>query len=311
MQMNLRSLSVAMLGATVLSGAGAALAAAVPASVEITSITPVQTYNVGETATDQAYVLVTGVAAGKSVTGRFPQTGAWTAAPKQPPVDPKKPVELWKGSLDDGQFALVTVTLMQGKGDDAAKIKDFTGKLEAANKSIADLGKPTLGSADDLKKLAAEKVKADRAVISKIKDTFSREKNTDHYGAQFSVILWNNKGKVVKRLDPVGLTFGEHNGLDVKIYTKLKNSRNNVISKNEKGQWEMQQFEPTNDDSTEVRVKGLETEMIPQSAGNPLRHTTDYLVGLTAKAGGKALTWTVEDQQNNEDAIHVYWNYAD
>ena len=64
MQMNLRSLSVAILGATVLSGAGAALAAAVPASVEITSITPVQTYNVGETATDQAYVLVSGVAAG-------------------------------------------------------------------------------------------------------------------------------------------------------------------------------------------------------------------------------------------------------
>lgn len=309
--MNFRSLSVAFLGATVLSGAVAAFAAAIPASVEISSITPIQTYNPGETANDQAYVVVTGVAAGKPIAAaRFPQTGAWTAAPKQPPIDSKKPVELWNGSLDDGQFALVTVTLFQGKGDDA-KIKEFEGKLEAANKGIAELGKPTLGSADDLKKLATEKVKADRAVISKIKDTFSREKKTDHYGAQFSVILWNNKGKIAKRLDPVGLTFGEHNGLDVKVYTKLKNSRNNVIAKNEKGQWEMQQFEPTNDDSTEIRVKGLETEMIPQAGGNPLRHTTDYLIGVTAKAGGKALTWTVEDQQNNEDAIHVYWNYAD
>ena len=130
------------------------------------------------------------------MTGRFPETAAWTAAPKQPPVDPKKPIELWKGSLDEGSSPLITVTLMQGKGEDAAKIKDFTGKLEAANKAIADLGKPTLASADELKKLAAEKVKADRAVISKVKDTFSREKNTDHYGGQFSVILWNNKGKV-------------------------------------------------------------------------------------------------------------------
>ena len=307
--MKVRSLGVAILAA-ICTGAGLASAAAVPVEVDCSSLVAIQTYNVGENATDQAYLLVSGTADGKTTTARYPQTGAWTAAPKQQPVDAKKPVALWKGQLDDGHYAVVTVVLMQGEGKDEAKTKDLLSKLEAAEKSA--LSSPTLGSNDDLKKLAQAKLKADQGVISKIKDTFSRDKKTDHYGALASVIIWNNKGKVMKRLDPVGLTFGEHNGLDVKIYSKLKNTRNNVINKNEKGQWEMVQFEPTNDDSTEIRVKGLETEYIPQPGGaNPLRHTTDYIVGITVQAAGKPLTWTAEDQQNNEDAIHVYWNYAD
>ena len=293
-------------------GAVVASAAAVPVEVDCTSLIAVQSYNLGENATDQAYLVVSGTADGKTTTARFPQTGALTAAPKQQPVDSKKPAGLWKGQLEDGHYAVVTVILMQGEGKDEAKTKELLSKLEAAEKGVSGLSKPTLSSNDELKKLATDKVKADQSVISKIKDLFSREKKTDHYGALASVIVWNNNGKVMKRLDPVGLTFGEHNGLDVKVYSKLKNTRNNVISKNEKGQWEMVQFEPTNDDSTEVRVKGLETEFIPQPGGaNPLRHTTDYLIGISVKAGGKALTWTAEDQQNNEDAIHVYWNYAD
>ena len=310
--MSFRSLSLAAVGAAVALCAGDASAAAVPVEVDCSSINAIQTYNVGEAATDQAYLLVTGTADGKPISGRFPQTGTWPAGAKQAPVENKRPVELWKGQLDDGHYVLLTVVLMQGKGEDAAKSKEFLSKLEAAEKSVAGLSKPTLASADELKKLATEKTKADQTVVSKITDIFSREKNTDHFGAEFTLVVWNNNGKMLKRLDPVGLTFGEHNGLDVKIYTKLKNSRNNVINKNEKGQFEMVQFEPTNDDSTEIRVKGLETEYIPQPGGaNPLRHVTDYLVGVTVKAGGKALTWTPEDQQNNADAIHVYWNFAD
>jgi hypothetical protein len=308
--MNLRSLRVALFGAVACLGAGAASGAAVPVEVDLTSIIAIQTYNVGETATDQAYVMVSATVDGKTTSDRFPKTGTWAAAPKQEPVDGKKPVELWKGQLDDGHYAVVTVTLMQGDGKDETRVKQLQTQLEAAEKGA--LGKPTLASADELKKLAGDLLKAEQGVIGKIKDAFSREKKTDHYGALATLIVWNNNGKIVKRLDPVGLTFGEHNGLDVKIYTKLKNTRNNVISKNEKGQWEMVQFEPTNDDSTEVRVKGLETEFIPQPGGaNPLRHTTDYLIGLTVKAGGKPLTWTVEDQQNNNDQVHVYWNFAD
>jgi hypothetical protein len=304
-------MGVAIFGG-VCMGAVVASAAAVPVEVDCTSLIAVQSYNLGENATDQAYLVVSGTADGKTTTARFPQTGALTVAPKQQPVDSKKPAGLWKGQLEDGHYAVVTVILMQGEGKDEAKTKELLSKLEAAEKGVSGLSKPTLSSNDELKKLATDKVKADQSVISKIKDLFSREKKTDHYGALASVIVWNNNGKVMKRLDPVGLTFGEHNGLDVKVYSKLKNTRNNVISKNEKGQWEMVQFEPTNDDSTEVRVKGLETEFIPQPGGaNPLRHTTDYLIGISVKAGGKALTWTAEDQQNNEDAIHVYWNYAD
>lgn len=309
--MNLRSLSVAILGATAaVVGAGFASAAAVPVEVDLTSVVAIQTYNVGETATDQAYVVALATQDGKTQVQRFPQSGAWTAAPKQQPVDASKPVALWKGTIEDGHYAVVSVVLMQGDGKDEAKIKGLESQLESAEKGA--LAKPTLASGEDVKKLAADVIKAQQGVISKIKDTFSREKKTDHYGALGTIILWNNKGKIVKRLDPVGLTFGEHNGLDVKIYSKLKNTRNNVISKNEKGQWEMVQFEPTSDDSTEVRVKGLETEYIPQPGGaNPLRHTTDYLMGLSVKANGKALTWTVEDQQNNLDQVHVYWNFAD
>jgi hypothetical protein len=309
--MKLRSLGVAIFGA-VCMGTGLASAAAVPVEVDCTSLIAIQTYNVGETATDQSYLLVNSTVDGKTTTSRFPQSGTWTTAPKQQPVDSKKPAALWKGQLDDGHFAVVTVILMQGEGKDQAKSKELLSKLEAAEKGVSELSKPTLSSNDDLKKLAQDKVKADQSVISKITDIFSREKKTDHYSAMGTLIVWNNNGKIMKRLDPVGLTFGEHNGLDVKVYTKIKNTRNNVISKNEKGQWEMVMFEPTNDDSTEIRLKGLETEFIPQPGGaNPLRHTTDYLLGITVQAGGKALTWTPEDQQNNADQIHVYYNYAD
>src|SRR6476646_7287015 len=128
--MKVRSLGVSILGA-ICTGAGVASAAAVPVEVDCSSLVAIQTYNVGENATDQAYLLVSGTADGKTTTARFPQTGAWTAAPKQQPVDAKKPAALWKGQLDDGHFAVVTVILMQGEGKDEAKTKDLLSKLEA------------------------------------------------------------------------------------------------------------------------------------------------------------------------------------
>ena len=309
-EMKFRSLGLAAGLGVLAGGAALASAAGVPVTIDCSSIHAIQTYNVGESATDDAYLLVTGYADGKAVNLRFPDTGTWKAAPKASPVADKKPLQLWKGDLEDGHFAVLTVTLMQGKG--SPQDKELLAKLDAAEKSVDALSKPSIGSADDLKKLAAEKLKADKSVISKIKDMYSRDKNTDHYGGQFTLIVWNNRGKLTKRLDPVGLTFGEDNGLDIKIYSKLKNTRNNVISKNEKGQWEELQYEPTNDDANEIRVKELETEYIPQAKDNPVRHVTDYLVGIQVLGGdGKALVWTVEDEQNKLDAIHVFWNYAD
>ena len=307
--MNVRSLGLTILAYLVM--AISARAAAVPISVKCTSIYAIQTYNLGETAVDDCYLLVTGTADGKTIDARFPQSGSWKAAPKQQPIEASKPIELWKGQLEDGHYLLLNVTLMQGEGENAAQTKEYVGKLRSAEKAVPGLSKPTLSSNDDLKKLATDVLKADQGVISKIKTIYSRDKKTDHYSANFTMILWNNGGKIMKRLDPVGLTFGEHNGLDEKIYTKLKNTRNNLIAKNEKGEWEMVQYEPTSDDASEVRVKGLETEMIKQPGGNPLRHVTDYLVGITVTADGKPVTWTPEDLQNNIDAIHQYFNYAD
>lgn len=309
--MKVRSLAFAVsFGFAALSGSLTVRAAAVPATVQVSDVLTIQPYNMGEGATDEAYLMVTGTAAGKPVDARFPASGTWQAAPKHPAVTPKNPVALWKGQLDDNQYVLLTVVLMQGKGQDIARNKDFLGKLAAAEKPAE---KPTLASPDELKKLAEDSIKAEQGVVAKVKDTYGRDKNTDHFGGLFNVIVWNQGGKLQKRIDPVGLTFGEHNGNDIKIYTKLKNTRNNVMSQNEQGKWEELQFEPTNDDATEIRVKGLETEFVPQpKGGNPVRHVTDYLVGIQVLGGDdKPLTWTPEDQQNNEDAIHVYWNFAD
>lgn len=288
----------------------AAHAAAVPVTVNCTSLIDIQSYNVGEDAKDTAYLLVTGNADGKPIDERVPKSGTWTVGQKQTPVDAKHPVELWKGDLDNGQYLLLTVTMLQGKGDDALN-KKYLGALAAAEQKLPGWNGTTLKSADDLKKLAEAKLKADQSVVSKIKNFYSREKGTDHFGGQFTLIVWNNNGKFVKRIDPVGLTFGEHYGNDIKIYSKLKNTRNNVLMKNEQGEWEEQQLEPISDDQSEVRVKELETEYIKQAKGNPLRHVTDYLVGVTVTAGGKPLTWNTDGEVTGIDAIHTYWQFAD
>jgi hypothetical protein len=292
--------------------ASVAPAAAIPVTVNATSIIDIQSYNIGENAKDPVYLLVTGTHAGTAINERLPKDQTWQAAPKHPAVDSKAPVTLWKGALDDGQFVLLTVTLMQGKGADAALDKKYISDLAAADHKVLGWDKKTLTSANEFKKLAEDTLKADQSVVTNIKDLFSREKNTDHFGAQFTLIVWNNKGQLVKRLDPVGLTFGEHNGNDIKIYSKLKNTRNNVLMKNDKGEWEEQQLEPVNDDANAVRVKGLETEYVKQPTGNPIRHVTDYLVEVQVLgAENKPLTWTAEDEQNKLDTIHQYWNYAD
>jgi len=310
--MKLGSVGLSLALSVIGFGAAMGRAASVPVTVNCTSIRAIQTYAVGQNAADAAYVMVTGVADGKPIAQRLPQTGTWPAGAKQPAVTDDKPVQLWKGDLDDGQFVVLTVTLMQGKGEDQARNQQFLQKLNEADQQLPQWKQPKLGSADDLKKLAETTLKADQGVVKDIKKIYSRETNTDHYGGQFTLIIWNNGGKLVKRLDPVGLTFGEHYGNDIKIYSKLKLTRNNVLVKNNKGQWEEQQIEPTNDDQTVIRVKELETEYIPQAAGNPVRHVTDYLVELQVLGGdNKPLKWNLEDDQTGVDAIHEYWNFAD
>jgi hypothetical protein len=304
----LRTLGIS-LGLAMGGMAAATHAAAVPITVDCTDLIDIQSYNLGEDASDQAYLLVTGDAAGKQIDERLPKTGTWTAAPKKTPVDAKNPVELWKGDLDDGQDAVITVTLLQGKGDDALN-KTYLDALKAAEQKVPGSDAKTLASADDLKKLAEAKLKADQSVVTKIKTFYSRDKKTDHFGGQFTLILWNHGGKIVKRLDPVGLTFGEHYGNDPKVYSKLKNTRNNVLMKNEQNEWEEQQLEPVSDDMTAIRVKELETEYV-QNGSEKLRHTTDYLVEIKVLANGKPLSWSTEGEVPGIDAIHTYWMFGD
>ena len=286
----------------------APLARAVPVSVDMTGLYAIQSYALDK-GDEQAYLLVTGVANGKEFSEQNPKDKTWTTGAKKRIGTLKEPVSLWKGDLGDGEFALLTVTLMQGKGADAAKIKDYLDKKAAVEKTAADRAKPKLAKAD-FDKLSADTVKAQQAFLKDIKKTFSREANTDHFGGLFDVLVWNNGGKIVKRVDTAGLTFGEHYGVDAKIYTKIKNSRPNVLMKDEAtGEWGEQQLTPLNDEQDAVRVKMLETEVI-KGAAEPTKNTTDYVAELQVKADGKPLKWELGGDHPGPTDLHIYWDFA-
>ena len=302
----LGSLAAVVGSATALSSP----AVAVPVSLDLTSLRAVQTYALEDKADDQAYLLVTGVAKGKELDPtRVPKEGVWTVGPKKPAGDAKKPTALWSGDLADGEFAQVTVTLFQGKGDEAAA-KALAGKLAEAGKSVAGRSAAKL-TADEAKKLSAETLKAYRGVIAKVKDVVGgREKNTDHFGGQFTLLLWNNNGKLTKRLDPIGLTFGEHAGIDAKVYSKLKYTRQNVLVSDEGGEFTEQQLLPLNDDENAVRVKMLETEFVKQN-GKQVKNVTDYVAEVQVKADGKPTKWKLGGENLGISDLHTWWDWAE
>jgi hypothetical protein len=290
----------------------AAGAAPTPVKIEIPIIRPIQTYTLakegGGDAEDEIFLLTSGVAQGQEFTKRIPEQGTVKTAPKTPAFE-GKPATIWEGTLNDGEFAYVTVVLMQGSGKDHAKLKEFQGKLDAAAKTVAERSKKT-ATTQDTDKVIEQTLKAQREVIAKVKDTFSREKNTDHYGGLFNLMVWNNGGKITKRLDPVGLTFGEHKGVDAKIYSKIKLTRTNVLEKAKDGGWNEVQFNPIDDDKPEVvRVKMLENEYVKQG-DQSIKKTIDYLADVKVTAGGKVQTWELGEEQHGETALQTYWDYA-
>jgi hypothetical protein len=287
-----------------------AQAAPVPVDVNLVALHAIQTYALDEKEDDQVYLLVSGVAGGKDVNQRLPKEGTLPANVKKPPVTKKKPASLWKGELADGEFALLTVVLMQGKGADAAKLKAFADARAAAETKVAERSKKTLAE-DDVKKLAEGTVKAQQAALKDVKKTFSRDKQTDHFGGLFNIFLWNNNGKLVKRLDPVGLTFGEHYGTDEKIYTKLKYTRPNVLVQDDGGEWSQVQLEPLSEDQKTIRVKMLENEFLKKPGGETVRNTTDYLAELQVLANGKPSLWELAGEQVGPGALHTYWDWAE
>ena len=284
-------------------------ARALPVSVDLTSLRAIQTYALNKT-DDQAYLLVSGVANGKEFSDQLPKASTWKISPKAPVGTVKAPVTLWSGNLEDGEFALITVTLMQGTGMDAAKIQEYLDKKSAAEKTATERSKPKL-AATDSDNLAAGTVKAQQGVIKDIKKTLSRDLKTDHFGGLFNVLVVNLGGKIVKRIDPVGLTFGEHYGTDAKTYSKIKNTRANVLIKDEAtGEWSEQQVTPLNDDLDALRIKMLDTEIVKSADGKPAKNITDYVAEIQVKAEGKALKWELGDDHPGPTDLHVYWDFA-
>ncbi len=321
--MNFRIGGVLASVALLAGAASLALAAPVPVSVDLTSLRAIQKYALDEKADDQVYAIVDGISAGKEVRERFPEAGkTWTAGPKKLAVSETAPVHIWKGELNDGEFAIIAISVFQGDGKNDALLKKYEEDIVAAEKKVPayQKKKKTL-TADEFKALTGEIVKKayqtgdlvknEQTVITKIKDTFSRDKNTDHYSGLFNIVVWNDGSALRKRLVPVGLTYGEHYGIDQKIYTKLKFTRNNVFLKDEKGEWSTDQLSPLSDDEKTVHVKLLETELVKGPDGNPIRKTTDYLADITVSNNGEPAKWKLEGEETGVDEIHRYWQYAD
>ena len=159
--------------------------------------------------------------------------------------------------------------------------------------------------------MAAETLKAHKALIKGVKQIVGgSEKKTDHYGGQFTLLLWNNGGKIVKRLDPVGLTFGEHAGIDVKTYTKIKRTRRNVMMKDDAGEWYEEEMLMLNDEENAIRVKMLDTEYVKKD-GKDFKNVTDYLAEIQVKSDGKALKWKLGGENLGISDVHSWWDWAD
>jgi hypothetical protein len=306
----LRKLCLSVLGVVLTLGL-ASRASAAPAQIDADYLRAIQTYTPGENQTDQVYLLVHGVAKGKAFSYRYPEAGTLKASPKTPPITSKKPVTLWKGDLADGEFAFVNVALMQGEKLTEAQHKAFTEQVAAV-----------LAPAKGAQKIAGEKAakavfepahEANQKLVKGIKKLFSRDKGTDHYNGSFNLIVWNEAGEFKKRIDPVGLTFGEDYGIDVKHYSKIKYTRENVLYQDEDTkQWFEYQLGPTSDDETAIRIKMLETELIPVAGQDePQRNVTDYLMDVKVIAGGEPLTWRLSGEEPGPTILHDYWKHAE
>lgn len=314
---------ISMLAAAILFLLSPLARAAVPVEVKLDSLRCIQTQALDMKVDDQVYAVVSGVAKGEEVSLRIPESGTLAAAPKKVPV--AEPVSLWKGELDNGQFVHLTFTLLiapEGEETaDPAATKSFLDAVNAAGKSVSLREKKTL-TADEMKTLADETLKAHREVITNVKETLERSKKTEVFAGQFTVTMLNDGGKIVKRIDPVGLTFGEHFGTDVKIYSKLKLTRNNVLIQDEGGQYFPQQLQPVSQDRTQVRVKMLETEFVKKETGKTnddgtpatrlVKNVTDYVAEIAVTAEGKPLTWTLGGEHpSDKGPLHPYWDFAE
>jgi hypothetical protein len=263
--------------------------------------------NDDDTKTDQIYIHVTGVAQGKAISALLPKGKTAGVSPKVMGADAKNPMVIWKGSLAEGEFVALTLTLFQAKDANkrnADQLKAYVAKQTAAFKSVAALAKKT-GDEKTLKAARSALNKANRKIVAGIKQLFPAGKG-DRFGGLVDVIVINEGGKLKKFATPVGLTTGDDFGIRDKVYSKIKYTRENVMIKDENGQWYEVQMDPVAPDTEDmVYIKMLETE----SKGDQ-RNVTDYLLGLRVQTAGKNLSWILDGEHPGPTIIHDYWDWA-
>lgn len=286
------------------AGLSHAVAAAAEVKVQVPAIRSIQPNTPGEGKTDDIYLLVTGVAGGQAVAKQLPDGKTWKASPKEQPIDAKSPVAVWDGKLEEGQFVAITVAAFAGGKIDDAKRKEYFEKKAASDKKAATLagkvdGKPALDA------LRTDLNKQNLAFYKAIGDIFPKQKGDAFVGA-FDVIIANVGGTIHKRVMPTGLVHGEHYGTGVKQYSKIKYTRENVLTKDANGQFYELQMEPLDEKQEALRVKMTEVEKIGAD-----REVTDYLLDVTITADGKPVKFELAGEMPGPTIVHDYWNWAE
>jgi len=308
MKWNNVKLFTGLAAAALLVGAADLNAAAVEVKIELPNIRTIQTNTVGENKTDDLYLLVTGVAQGAPVARQLPEGKTWKSNPKEPAVTPAAKVVLWEGKLEEGQFIALTVAASAGSADgkvDEAKRKEYFEKKAASDKKVEAL---TAGKLADAKAIEAARQavnKQNAAFYKSINELYPKRKGDSYVGA-FDVIVANVGGKILKRVTPTGLLAGEHYGTAVKQYSKIKYTRENVLTKDANGQFYELQMEPMGENDESVRVKMLEVEKV-----GDVRTVTDYLVDVKISGDGKALKFELAGEHPGPTIVHDYWDWAE
>lgn len=286
------------------AGVSSASAAATEVKVQVPAIRSIQPNTPGEGKTDEIYLLVTGVAGGQAVAKQLPEGKTWKASPKEQPVDAKSAVTVWDGKLEDGQFVALTVAAFAGGKIDDAKRKEYFEKKAASDKKVEALagkldGKPAVDG------LRAALNKQNVAFIKAIGEIFPKQKG-DAYVGGFDVIVVNVGGTIHKRIMPTGLIHGEHYGTGVKQYSKIKYTRENVLTKDGNGQFYELQMEPLDEKQETIRVKMTEVEKIGAD-----REVTDYLLDVSISAAGKPVKFELAGEHPGPTIVHDYWDWAE
>lgn len=280
-------------------------AASLSISVRCNWLCTIRPYSPHET-TDKAYLLVITDVAGTTSAANLPEHGAWNSSQHAPAISVDKAVQLWKGVLQDGEYLTTTVILLYGDGDDDATRSLLVHGIEGCDKETLPA---SFGSDAAFGKAAACLHQSHNTFVRGIKNVSTRAESHAHFGGECTMMFWNNKGTLVKRLYPVGAIVGKPNSDGDQLYAMLRNTERNVPVFRQGGWW-IRQLEPVSEDGEDIRVRCLQSEASRSNGGG---HVTDYLMQFRVSVADqkKAIPWVLEDGHFGIDALQAYWNYAD